>query len=59
LVQGSNKTPDIMDIKIDGLLALMRKRIEDTTDEKFESSIKSVIQMLAKKDGSLKHRTQR
>ena len=48
-----------MDEKIDELLTLMRKRIEDSTDDKYRLALKSVLNMLGKSDGNLKHRTQR
>jgi len=59
LIQGSSKTPDIMDVKIDDLLTLMRKRIEESSSDKFNSAVDNVIKTLAKRDRSLNQRTKR
>ncbi len=48
-----------MDVRIDDLLTLMRKRIADTSPEKFKHSTNVVIKTLSKKDPNLRHRTQR
>ena len=48
-----------MDVRIDELLSLMRKRIETTDDEKFKLSASNIIKMLARTDPTLRHRTSR
>jgi len=48
-----------MDIKIDELLGLMRKRIQDTTKDKFILAANNVLKTIARKDTNLKHRTRR
>lgn len=57
MVQGSTKTPDVMDLRIENLLGLMRNRIKNTDDEKFETIKKSIRKKIGKKDKTLKHRS--
>ena len=59
MVQGSQKTPDHMDLRIDNLLNLMRKRIVDTEEVKFNDTVHHVLKKIGKKDRSLKYRTNR
>jgi len=59
MVQGSRKTPDIMDISIDKLLDKMRERIENTPDDKIIEILQKVIKKLSKSDLTLKNRTNR
>ena len=59
MVQGSRKTPDIMDIRIDKLLDKMKERIENTPDDKIIETLQKVIKKLSKSDLTLKNRTNR
>jgi len=57
LVQGSTKTPDYMDLRIENVIELMRKRIESANEVKFEKFKKIIINNFTKEDKNLKDRT--
>jgi len=57
MVQGSTKTPDFMDLRIENLLNLMRKRIESTDEKKFEKFKNAIAKKIGKRDKNLKKRT--
>lgn len=57
MVQGSTKTPDFMDLRIENLLTLMRKRIETADEKKFEKFKNAIARKIGRKDKSLKKRT--
>lgn len=57
MVQGSTKTPDVMDLRIENLLKLMRNRIKNTNDEKFDTIKRRITKKIGKKDKTLKHRS--
>lgn len=58
-VQGSAKTPDYMDIRIENVVELMKERIASTTEDKFSQALKAVVKQLGKKDKDLKARSLR
>jgi insulysin len=57
LVQGSKKTPDYMDLRIENVIEMMRKRIEDSPDRKFEKIKNILANRIGKKDKNIKART--
>lgn len=57
MVQGSTKTPDFMDLRIENLLTLMRKRIETADEKKFEKFKNAIARKIGKKDKNIKKRT--
>jgi insulysin len=57
LIQGSTKTPDLMDLRIENLLIKMRNRIANTDQKKFERMKFSVARKLGARDRNIKHRT--
>jgi len=57
MVQGSTKTPDFMDLRIENLIKKMRDRIKNTDSAKFEKIKKSVSKKVGKKDRNIKKRT--
>jgi len=57
MVQGSTKTPDFMDLRIENLLTLMRKRIETADEKKFEKFKNAIAKKLGRKDKNIKKRT--
>jgi len=57
MVQGSTKTPDYMDLRIENLLKLMRKRIESTDEKKFEKFKNAIARKLGKRDKNIKKRS--
>lgn len=57
MVQGSTKTPDFMDLRIENLLTLMRKRIENADEKKFEKFKNAIARKIGRKDKSIKKRT--
>jgi secreted Zn-dependent insulinase-like peptidase len=58
-VQGSHKTPDFMDLRIENLLSLMRKKIENTDEKMFEKYKILVSKKISKKDKNIKKRSLR
>jgi insulysin len=58
-IQGSAKTPDYMDYRIENVIELMRKRIEDTDDQKFELGKRVVTSQVSRGDYNLASRTMR
>ncbi len=59
LIQGSRKTPDIMDLRIENLLIKMRDRIANTDKKKFERMKFSVAKKIGAKDRNIRNRTYR
>jgi len=59
MVQGSKKTPDYMDLRIDDLLDKMKDRITNTADSRLTEITNKVIKKLSKKDSTIKRRTNR
>jgi len=57
MVQGSTKTPDFMDLRIENLLTLMRKRIENTDEKKFEKFKNAIAKRVGKRDKNIKNRS--
>jgi insulysin len=57
LVQGSKKTPEIMDLRIENVVEMMRKRIQDAPERKFEKFKNIISFKIGKKDKSLKARS--
>ena len=57
MVQGSTKTPDFMDMRIENLLTLMRKRIENTDEKKFEKLKNNIAKKIGRRDKNIKKRT--
>jgi len=57
MVQGSTKTPDYMDLRIENLLTLMRKRIESSDEKKFEKFKNAIARKIGKRDKNIKKRT--
>lgn len=57
MVQGSTKTPDFMDLRIENLLKLMRERIKNTDKKKFEKMKRAIARKLGKRDRNIKLRT--
>ena len=57
LVQGSKKTPEIMDLRIENVVEMMRKRIEDAPQKKFEKFKNIISSKIGKRDRSLKVRS--
>lgn len=58
-VQGSRVTPDIIDIKIENVINIMRSRIEEITQDKLEKIKFAVEKKLNKRENMLKSRTNR
>jgi insulysin len=58
-IQGSTKSPDYMDYRIENVVELMRKKIEETNEKKFEQNKKTVVKNMRLADYSLKARTMR
>ncbi len=57
MVQGSTKTPDFMDLRIENLLKIMRERIRTTDKAKFEKMKLTVTRKIGKRDKNIKKRT--
>jgi secreted Zn-dependent insulinase-like peptidase len=57
VVQGSKKTPDFMDLRIENVIKLMRDRIEATDNQKFEKFKKVIAKKIGRTDKNLKERT--
>lgn len=57
IVQGSTKTPDFMDLRIENLLNLMRERIQKTEEKKFEKIKNIIANRIGKRDKNIKKRT--
>jgi insulysin len=58
-VQGSRVNPDKIDLKIEEVIPVMRKKIEQTSKKKFQKTKHHVYYKLTRKDSSLKDRTNR
>ena len=57
MVQGSTKTPDFMDLRVENLIKIMRERIKTTDQAKFEKMKFAVERKVGKKDKNIKKRT--
>ena len=57
MVQGSTKTPDFMDLRIENLIKKMRERIQNTDNAKFEKLKLSIARKVGKRDKNIKKRT--
>ena len=57
MVQGSTKTPDFMDLRIENLLKKMRERIANTDQKKFEKMKNSIARRVGRRDRNIKIRT--
>lgn len=59
VVQGSKKTPDYMDERIENIIKLMKKRIQNADTKKFKKAKSYILRKLGKRDSNLKNRTNR
>ncbi len=56
-VQGSVKTPDLMDDEIEKVVDLMKVIIRKVDEKKFKSTLANVVKKIGKNDSSFKQRT--